>query len=87
MRCLSLLPRFDLLHIMIDEPDEHHDTEIAEHILSVHQGKGRAVNPPYTMQAMQRFIKYARAIKPKLTELVSTRHLEPFRLTQSHWPP
>lgn len=37
---------------------------------SVHQGEGVALNPPYVMEQMQCYIKYARAIKPRLTEQV-----------------
>ncbi|KAI3430537.1 hypothetical protein D9Q98_005130 [Chlorella vulgaris] len=64
----AILSRFDLLHVMIDEPDAHLDLQIANHILSVHQGEGVALNPPYVMEQMQCYIKYARAIKPRLTE-------------------
>ncbi|EFN51204.1 hypothetical protein CHLNCDRAFT_28165, partial [Chlorella variabilis] len=63
----AILSRFDLLHVMIDEPDANLDKQIAEHILSVHQGQGVALNPPYTMEQMQCFIKYARAIKPHIS--------------------
>ncbi|KAL4525564.1 hypothetical protein Ndes2437B_g04009 [Nannochloris sp. 'desiccata'] len=64
----AILSRFDLLHVMVDEPDAHLDAQIANHILSVHQGAGAALNPAYTMERMQCYLKYARAIKPRLTE-------------------
>jgi DNA replication licensing factor MCM6 len=64
----AILSRFDLLHVMVDEPDAHLDAQIANHILSVHQGAGAALNPAYTMERMQCYIKYARAIKPRITE-------------------
>jgi len=63
----AILSRFDLLHVMVDEPDALLDAQIAGHILSVHQGAGAALNPSYTMERMQCYIKYARAIKPRLT--------------------
>ena len=34
-----------------------------------------ALNPPYTMEAMQCYIKYARAIKPRITQQVRV-HLQ-----------
>lgn len=34
-----------------------------------------ALNPPYTMEAMQCYIKYARAIKPRITQQVRGRVL------------
>lgn len=63
----AILSRFDLLHVMVDEPDPHMDAQIANHILSVHQGVGAALTPAYPMERMQCYIKYARAIKPRLT--------------------
>ena len=63
----AILSRFDLLHVMIDEPDAHLDAQIANHILSVHQGAGAALNPAYMMEKMQCYIKYARSIKPRLS--------------------
>lgn len=38
---------------------------------SVHQGQGVALNPPYAMEQMQCYIKYARAIKPRITTQVA----------------
>ena len=65
-----LPPRFDLLHVMVDEPDAHLDHAVAMHILGVHQGAGSALHPPYAMADMQAFIKYARCIKPRLNPAV-----------------
>ena len=39
---------------------------------SVHQGAGIALNPPYTMEQMQCYIKYARAIKPHISTQVGS---------------
>ena len=33
--------RFDLLHVMIDEPDDVLDYRIAQHIVAVHQNQVR----------------------------------------------
>ena len=41
MRC-----RFDLLHVMIDEPDDILDYRIAQHIVSVHQRQVGSFGPP-----------------------------------------
>ncbi len=59
--------RFDLMHVMIDEPDEEHDRAVAGHILAVHQLKPQALSAHYSMAQMQRYIKYTRSIKPQLT--------------------
>lgn len=62
--------RFDLLHIMIDEPDDMMDRQVAEHIVAVHQRKNRAFSVPYTMRQMQCFIRYCRAHRPQISEQV-----------------
>ena len=63
----AILSRFDLIHVMIDEPDDAFDYNLAHHIVKVHQKKSEALTPVYTNQQLQRYIKYARNIKPKLT--------------------
>lgn len=64
----AILSRFDLLHVMLDETSEATDLRIATHILSVHRFQNNAFNEvPYTTEQMQRYIKYARTIKPQLT--------------------
>jgi DNA replication licensing factor MCM6 len=60
----AILSRFDLLHVMIDEPDPIMDAQIANHILSVHLGAGAAMSAPYTTERMQCYLKLARASSP-----------------------
>ena len=62
--------RFDLMHVMLDEPDDTNDENIARHIVLVHQRRERAFNVPYSMAQIQRYIRYARSIKPELTDRV-----------------
>ena len=62
--------RFDMLHVMVDEPDDDMDSQIATHIVKVHQRRERAFNVPYTMSQVQRYIKYARSIKPQVSPQV-----------------
>ncbi|OUS42720.1 mini-chromosome maintenance protein MCM6 [Ostreococcus tauri] len=63
----AILSRFDLVHVMIDEPDEFHDYTLARHIVSLHQKRETAVNVDYTLEQLQRYIRYARTIKPQMT--------------------
>lgn len=63
----AILSRFDLLHVMVDEPDPVMDAQIANHILSVHLGAGAALTPPYKKERMQCYLKLARSIKPRIT--------------------
>ena len=59
--------RFDLLHIMIDEPDDVLDFQVARHIVNVHQKRDQAFTAPYSMTQIQRYIKFARSLKPRMT--------------------
>lgn len=63
----AILSRFDLVHVMIDEPDEFHDYTLARHIVSLHQKRESAVNVDFSLQQLQRYIRYARTIKPRMT--------------------
>lgn len=63
--------RFDLMHVMIDDPDDILDYRIASHIVAVHQRQDQAFDVPYTMADIQLYLKYARAHKPELTAAVS----------------
>lgn len=68
----AILSRFDLLHVMVDEVNPAVDEAIAYHILASHRGEENAAanNPPYTQLQLQQYIRYARALKPKLTAAV-----------------
>ena len=76
----AILSRFDLLHVMVDEPDPAADAAVARHIVATHQaraaadagGGGVAGGPdgaatPYTTAQLQRFVRYARAHRPRLS--------------------
>lgn len=64
----AILSRFDLVHVMIDEPDEITDYNVARHIVSVHQHQEQALSPEYTTAQLQRYIAYARSLKPQVCE-------------------
>lgn len=59
------------MHVMIDEPDEVMDEKVATHIVKIHQQKDDAFAVPYTMEQLQRYIKYARSLKPQMTREVT----------------
>ena len=62
------MSRFDLFFVVLDECEESSDRKIAEHIVSVHQKKDKALSPPYTSVQIQRYIKFSRCIDPQLTQ-------------------
>lgn len=63
----AILSRFDLLHIMLDEPDDVEDARIARHIVNVHQRREAALQPAYSAAQLQRYIRWARTLKPAIT--------------------
>ncbi|CAK0783083.1 hypothetical protein CVIRNUC_006278 [Coccomyxa viridis] len=75
----AILSRFDLLHVMIDEPDDIMDYRIASHIVAVHQRQDQAFDVPYTMSDIQLYLKYARAHKPELTESAKRELVESYK--------
>ncbi|KAI3944829.1 hypothetical protein MKW92_013269 [Papaver armeniacum] len=63
----AILSRFDLVYVMIDEPDDQTDYHIAHHIVRVHQKHEEALSPAFTTAQLKRYIAYAKTLKPKLT--------------------
>lgn len=62
----AILSRFDLVYIMIDDPDEQTDYHIADHIVRVHQKKEAALSPEFTTAQLKRYIAYGKTLKPKV---------------------
>ncbi|XP_077249548.1 minichromosome maintenance (MCM2/3/5) family protein [Tasmannia lanceolata] len=63
----AILSRFDLVYVMIDEPDDQTDYHIAHHIVRVHQKREDALTPAFTTAQLKRYIAYAKTLKPKLS--------------------
>jgi len=51
---------------MIDEPDDVLDYNVAQHIVKVHQLKEEAISPEFSTVQLQRYIAYARTLKPQV---------------------
>lgn len=63
----ALLSRFDLVYVMIDDPDDQTDYHIAHHIVRVHQKLEEALAPEFSTAQLKRYIAYAKTLKPKLS--------------------
>ncbi|KAH7569745.1 hypothetical protein JRO89_XS06G0259700 [Xanthoceras sorbifolium] len=63
----AILSRFDLVYVMIDDPDDQTDYHIAHHIVRVHQKREEALAPAFTTAQLKRYIAYAKTLKPKLS--------------------
>jgi len=62
-----ILSRFDLFFVVLDECDELTDFNVAKHILDVHRCEDKAVEVPFSKEQMQRYIRFARTLHPKIS--------------------
>lgn len=62
----AILSRFDLVYVMIDDPDDQTDYHIAHHIVRVHKDREAALAPTFTTSELKRYIAYAKTLKPKV---------------------
>lgn len=74
-----IMSRFDLFFVILDECDEQTDYSIARHILNTHRLRDEAFSPEFTPEQIQRYIKYARLIKPKMTPEAADLLVERYR--------
>ncbi|MFA4662078.1 LAGLIDADG family homing endonuclease [Pyrococcus kukulkanii] len=65
----TLLSRFDLIFVLVDEPDEKLDSEIARHILRVRRGESEVVTPKISHELLRKYIAYAKKnVHPVISE-------------------
>lgn len=74
-----IMSRFDLFFVVLDECNENVDMNIAQHIVNVHRFRDAAIDPEFSTEALQRYIRYARTFKPKLTTAASSVLVEKYR--------
>ncbi|KAF2645615.1 DNA replication licensing factor mcm6 [Massarina eburnea CBS 473.64] len=63
-----IMSRFDLFFVVLDECDEDVDRHLAEHIVGLHQNRDAAIDPDFSTEQLQRYIRFARTFKPEFTE-------------------
>ncbi|CAI9303793.1 unnamed protein product [Lactuca saligna] len=56
----AILSRFDLVYVMINDPDDTTDFHIASHIVRVHQNRENDVAPAFTTEQLKRYIQVAK---------------------------
>lgn len=61
-----IMSRFDLFFVVLDECNESVDTKLASHIIDIHRMRDNAIQPPFSTDQLQRYIRYARTFKPKV---------------------
>ncbi|KAL2761113.1 hypothetical protein ACRALDRAFT_2092861 [Sodiomyces alcalophilus JCM 7366] len=63
-----IMSRFDLFFVILDECSESVDRNLAEHIVGVHQLRDDAVEPEFSTEQLQRYIRFARTFRPEFTD-------------------
>lgn len=63
-----IMSRFDLFHVVLDECNEDVDEHLAKHIVGLHQKKDDAIEPEFSTEQLQRYIRFARLFQPVFTE-------------------
>ncbi|KAH7322954.1 MCM2/3/5 family-domain-containing protein [Stachybotrys elegans] len=63
-----IMSRFDLFFVVLDECNESVDRHLAEHIVGIHQFRDEAVEPEFSTEQLQRYIRFARTFRPKFTD-------------------
>nr|BAA06729.1 unknown [Schizosaccharomyces pombe] len=61
-----IMSRFDLFFVVLDECNESVDRHLAKHIVDIHRLRDDAMQPEFSTEQLQRYIRYARTFKPKL---------------------
>lgn len=74
-----IMSRFDLFYVILDEPSEAVDRRLAEHIVGLHQNKDEAIEPEFSTEQLQRYIRFARTFKPVFTDEAKTLLVEKYR--------
>lgn len=62
-----IMSRFDLMFVMQDIHDPTTDNKVAEHIIGLHRRKEHSANGPLNQLDLQRYIKMAKKIMPKMS--------------------
>lgn len=63
-----IMSRFDLFFVVLDECNEAVDRNLARHIVNIHRLRDDSIQPEFTTEQLQRYIRYARTFKPVFTE-------------------
>lgn len=74
-----IMSRFDLFFVLVDQCDEATDYNIARHILNIHRFKEEALEPYFSSSQIQRYIRYCRLIKPKITKEAADLLIEKYK--------
>jgi DNA replication licensing factor MCM6 len=63
-----LMSRFDLFFVITDDKKEEDDFRVAQHIVNMHRLQDEALDPVYSTEDLQTYIKVCRTLKPVFTQ-------------------
>lgn len=74
-----IMSRFDLFFVILDECNEQVDRHLAEHIVGIHQLRDAAIEPEFSTEQLQRYIRFARTFRPEFTDEAKEVLVERYR--------
>lgn len=74
-----IMSRFDLFFVILDECNEQVDRHLAEHIVGIHQLRDAAIEPEFSTEQLQRYIRFARTFRPEFSEEAKEVLVERYR--------
>jgi len=65
----TLLSRFDLIYLILDNPNVDHDRRLAQHLVGLYYETPNVTEPPMNQELLRDYIEYARThIHPEITD-------------------
>lgn len=78
-----IMSRFDLFFVVLDECNEQIDEHLATHIVGLHQNKDAAIEPEFSTEQLQRYIRFARLFQPVFTPEAKTYLVQKYKELRS----
>lgn len=74
-----IMSRFDLFFVVLDECNEAVDEHLARHIVDIHRLRDDAVEPEFSTEQLQRYIRFARLFQPVFTDEAKATLVEKYK--------
>ena len=74
-----IMSRFDLFFVVLDECEEEVDRHLAEHIVGLHQHRDEAIEPEFSTEQLQRYIRFAKTFQPRFTDEAKETLVEKYK--------
>lgn len=74
-----IMSRFDLFFVILDECNEQIDRHLADHIVGLHMLKDESIEPEFSTEQLQRYIRFARTFKPVFNERANALLIQKYK--------